>query len=370
MKNFIAIMFFLVACHHHKDTAHQAPTLPTPHASGSTGNFTASQGHLYLDQNAIHLHGINWFGLENNDLKLHGIWTGRSLQSFVDQMQSLGFNAFRIPLAPETLDPSSKGSDGYASALDELKALLSYTESKNMYVLLDLHKCSKDQSAVDKPGPGVGSCSNYLEEQWTKDLSTLATLTLNYNNVVGIDLFNEPYGLTWTAWAGMSERAGAQILKINPHLLIFVEGVDKASPTGGESTFWGENLFEAANIVPNLPPEKLVYSPHVYGPSVFNQSYFDAPDFPSNMPAIWDTHFGHLFAKNFNVVVGEFGGKFDSKDKPLQEALLTYLKKKQEDNFFYWCLNPNSGDTGGLLLDDWKTVDTNKYNELLKILNP
>src|SRR4051812_13444366 len=27
----------------------------------------------------------------------------------------------------------------------------------------------------------------------------------------------------------------------------------------------------------------------------------------------------------------------------------------------FWVLNPNSGDTGGLLLDDWKTWDEQKY---------
>ena len=27
----------------------------------------------------------------------------------------------------------------------------------------------------------------------------------------------------------------------------------------------------------------------------------------------------------------------------------------------FWCINPNSGDTGGLLLDDWRTWDETKY---------
>jgi hypothetical protein len=30
----------------------------------------------------------------------------------------------------------------------------------------------------------------------------------------------------------------------------------------------------------------------VPGPSVHNQTYFNSKDFPSNMPAIWDDHFG------------------------------------------------------------------------------
>ncbi len=27
----------------------------------------------------------------------------------------------------------------------------------------------------------------------------------------------------------------------------------------------------------------------------------------------------------------------------------------------FWCINPNSGDTGGLLTYDWKTWDEGKY---------
>ena len=36
----------------------------------------------------------------------------------------------------------------------------------------------------------------------------------------------------------------------------------------------------------DLPANKLVYSPHVYGPDVYNQPYFKKSDFPNNMPDI------------------------------------------------------------------------------------
>jgi hypothetical protein len=40
------------------------------------------------------------------------------------------------------------------------------------------------------------------------------------------------------------------------------------------------------------------------------------------------------------------------------------------DNFF-WCLNPDSGDTGGLLADDWITPDITKLNLLAGLVpNP
>ena len=39
---------------------------------------------------------------------------------------------------------------------------------------------------------------------------------------------------------------------------------------------------------------------------------------------------------------------------------------REIEHFFYWSLNPNSGDTGGIYLDDWKQLDQDK----LKLLQP
>ncbi|HYD40014.1 MAG TPA: hypothetical protein VEB43_04235, partial [Anaeromyxobacter sp.] len=36
----------------------------------------------------------------------------------------------------------------------------------------------------------------------------------------------------------------------------------------------------------------------------------------------------------------------------------------------YWCLNPNSGDTKGLFLDDWTTIDTVRYDVIKPFLTP
>eukprot|EP01037_Dinobryon_pediforme_P044289 gene44289-55962_t len=36
----------------------------------------------------------------------------------------------------------------------------------------------------------------------------------------------------------------------------------------------------------------------------------------------------------------------------------------------FWCLNPNSGDTGGILLNDWQSVDTHKLSFLTPSLAP
>lgn len=105
-------------------------------------------------------------------------------------------------------------------------------------------------------------------------------------------------------------------------------------------------------------------APAVYGPSVAPQSYFDAADFPRNMEAIWDAHFGFVPATKAGcVVVGEWGGWNLGNDAVWQRAFSAYLSHRQISHF-YWALNPTSRDTGGLVLADWFTPSSLKLTML------
>ena len=59
--------------------------------------------------------------------------------------------------------------------------------------------------------------------------------------------------------------------------------------------------------------------------------------------------------------------EFEGKDLQWQTKFVDWLKCKGVRNFFYWSWNPNSGDTGGIVLDDWTTVSTAKYNNLKRL---
>jgi len=151
--------------------------------------------------------------------------------------------------------------------------------------------------------------------------------------------------------------------------LIFVEG-DANSPSGSDGCFWGENLQGVKTAPVQLTNiNKLVYSPHCYGPSVYNMNYFNDPTFPDNLPAIWDTHYGFVPGLTGNaLVVGEWGGHLSDKNGIWMNKYVDYLLSKNNTDNFFWCLNPNSGDTGGLLADDWKTPDTAKLTLLSKLV--
>lgn len=121
-------------------------------------------------------------------------------------------------------------------------------------------------------------------------------------------------------------------------------------------------------------PNRVVYSAHDYATSVAQQSWFSDPTFPANMPGVWDKYWGYLFRQNIAPVwVGEFGTTLASTvDQKWLAALVSYLRPTSTygaDTFSwtFWSWNPNSGDTGGILKDDWLTVDTVKDGYLASV---
>ena len=109
-------------------------------------------------------------------------------------------------------------------------------------------------------------------------------------NVIGADIFNEPHSATWgsgdenTDFQMWAETIGNYIHSLGVNWIINVQGV--ANNAGGckETCMWGENLVNAGQYPVNLNQQyKLIYSPHDYGPSSQNQSYFYDPNFPNNI---------------------------------------------------------------------------------------
>jgi hypothetical protein len=189
--------------------------------------------------------------------------------------------------------------------------------------------------------------------------------------VIGADLHNEPHGpATWgdgnplTDWHAAAERAGNAVLQANPEGLIFVEGIEHQSD---DWYWWGGNLALAAQVPVQLSvPNKVVYEAHDYGPGVWGQKWFQTSDFPFDLASVWYSHWAYLkFTNTAPVLIGEFGGHSmgDDPEGVWQRTLITYLQVNQFD-YTYWSWNPNSGDTGGILEDDWTTLDESKVSQL------
>jgi aryl-phospho-beta-D-glucosidase BglC (GH1 family) len=174
-----------------------------------------------------------------------------------------------------------------------------------------------------------------------------------------------------------AQRAGNAILAVNPNWLIFVEGVECYSPGGapkGDCYWWGGNLEGVADapVILNVP-NRVVYSAHDYPSSLQNLSYFHSPAYPSNLPDIWTQHWGYIIKDNIAPVwLSEFGSALiTTSDKQWMDSLTKYLGTGDNGiSWTFWCWNPDSGGTGGIVNDDWKTVNQNKQKYLNRIEFP
>ncbi|MFF7136797.1 endoglucanase [Streptomyces sp. SAI-126] len=366
-----------------------AAGLQPAHAAESAGaGYWHTSGRQILDASGqpVRIAGINWFGFETGNNVVHGLWS-RDYKSMIDQMKSLGYNTIRIPFSddifksgtvPNSIDFSGGKNAGLQglNSLGVLDRIVSYAGQDGLKVILDRHR----------PDSGGQSALWYTaavpESTWIANLKALATRYKGQDTVVGIDLHNEPHdpacwgcGDTATDWRLAAQRAGNAVLGINPDLLIFVEGVQTFN---GVSGWWGGNLMGVAQYPVQLNvANRVVYSAHDYATSVAQQSWFSDPSFPANMPGIWDKYWGYIFKQNIAPVwVGEFGTTLQSTvDQKWLAALVSYLRPTSTygaDAFHwtFWSWNPNSGDTGGILKDDWQTVDTVKDGYLASVKAP
>ncbi len=333
------------------------------------------------DGQEVILTGVNWFGFETGTFAPHGLWT-RNMESMLDQMKESGYNTIRLPYSNELFQQTAAPEQGIDYGLNpDLQGLYGLelmdrvvkgATDRGLMVLLDRHRPdSKGQSEL-------WYTSTVSEKQWIDDWTMLAGHYKGNPLVIGGDLHNEPRGqATWgdgnekTDWRAAAERAGNAVLQANPDWLIVVEGVDKV---GDDQYWWGGNLMGAKdNPVRLSQPDQLVYSAHDYGPGVYRQGWFDAPNFPENMPDLWTKHWAYLNQTGTApVLLGEFGGRSmdpEETEGVWQRKLFSFLKEHGM-SYTYWSWNPNSGDTGGILKDDWQTIDQDKLDVMKEYQAP
>jgi endoglucanase len=249
--------------------------------------------------------------------------------------------------------------------------IIQEAQRQGLFILLDSHTLKDDKI------PELWYGDGFTEKDWIGTWVLLAKRYKNQSNVIGADLKNEPHGrATWgtgkiaTDWRLAAERAGNKILSVNPNWLILVEGIEKPMPGDKLSThWWGGNLEGVRRYPVRLKrPRKLVYSPHEYGGS--SQSWFSEPTFPKNLYQRWEIGFHYIATQNIAPIwIGEFGGLHvdTSKEGIWHREFVNYIDKKKL-SFTYWCWNPNSQGTGGILQDDWKSINTEKQKLLSKLL--
>lgn len=346
-----------------------------------------TSGRQLLDaaNHPVRVAGINWFGFETSNYVPHGLWS-RDYKSMIDQMQSLGYNTIRLPYSDDIFTGTAPTSINYSAGMNSdlqgldslgvMDRIVAHAGSIGMKVILDRHR---PDAAGQSP---LWYTASVPESTWLANLKAVAGRYAGNDAVIGIDLHNEPHdpacwgcGDTTKDWRLAAQRGGNAVLSVNPDLLVFVEGVQTFN---GVSGWWGGNLMGVGQYPVELSvAHRVVYSAHDYATSVAQQPWFSDAAFPANMPGVWDKYWGYIFKQNIAPVwVGEFGTTLQSAtDQKWLKALADYLRPTSQYggdslSWTFWSWNPNSGDTGGILKDDWATVDTVKDGYLASIKSP
>ncbi|XGV99157.1 MAG: cellulase family glycosylhydrolase [Leptolyngbya sp. BL-A-14] len=371
---FLATLLLSLSLHH-----------PTPVEAATVQLPLSTKGAQIIDASgqAVLLRGVNWFGIETETQVPHGLWA-RDYKEMLTQIKGLGYNLIRLPYSVQSLRATTISGVDFTigsnrdlqgkTPLEAMDLIIQEAQRQGLMILLDSHRLNSQQI------PELWYGDGFTEADWIDTWKLLATRYQKQPNVIGADLKNEPHGrASWgtndraTDWRLAAERAGNAILAIAPHWLIVVEGVERNVPGQRLSRHWqGGNLEGAGRYPVRLnKPRQLVYSPHEYGPGVYNQPWFSEATFPKNLLNRWEIGFNYLAKRNIApILIGEFGGRLvdtTSKEGIWQRQLVNFIQQ-QRLSFSYWSWNPDSSDTGGILQADWKTVDQAKQQLLNQLL--
>ncbi|PFG33829.1 cellulase family glycosylhydrolase [Sanguibacter antarcticus] len=361
------------------------------------------EGNQIVDENgkSVWMTGVNWFGFNASERVFHGLWSG-NITSITKSMADRGINLVRVPISSELLLEWRNGEtimpnvNTYANpelaGLNNLEIFdywLDLCEQNGLKVVLDAHSAEADNSGHVYPmwyKDAITTEDVYLGWEWFADRYK------NNDTVIGADLENEPHGTQGATerakWDDstdidnfkyFAETAASRILAKNPNLLILVEGIEIYPKEGVEWTstgltdyytnWWGGNLRGVAEHPIDLGEhqDQLVYSPHDYGPLVYQQPWFEGTDWDreSLERDVWDPNWLYIHKQDIApLLIGEWGGFLDDGPNEKWMVALRDLIAENRLHHTFWVLNPNSGDTGGLLTNDWATWDEEKYDIL------
>ena len=250
---------------------------------------------------------------------------------------------------------------------------------------IDIHSPHADNSGHNYNlwyGKETADGTMVTTDIWIDTLVWIADKYKNNDTLIGYDLKNEPHGkgqegvnaAKWDGstdennWAYAATKCADAILDVNPNALIFIEGVEQSMSGAMSGDYWGmpdrrDNSpyigawwggnFRGAREYPITPEHgtsQIVYSPHDYGPSVYAQTWFDK-DFTTQtlLDDYWYDTWAYINAEDIAPeLIGEWGGHMDGAENQKWMELLRDYMIDNHINHTFWCLNTNSGDTGGL----------------------
>lgn len=365
-----------------------------------------TDGNKILDKNGkqVWLTGVNWFGYNTGTNTFDGLWNS-NLRASVKGIADHGFNLIRVPISAELLNQWSRGeypkanyNNASNTELNDMNSLqifdyfIKLAEENGLKIMPDIH-CAETNAMGHNVN--LWYTDKVSVDDYYHALEWLAERYKDNDTMIALDIKNEPHGkpnegssaAIWndsTAknnWKYTAETAAKKVLAKNPNLLIMVEGTEIYSKKNGDYSstnsadyyfnWWGGNLRGVKDYPVDLGQyqNKLVYSPHDYGPTVYEQPWFQGGyNYDSLIRDCWQDNWLYIQKDNTApLLIGEWGG-FMREPNLTWMTCMRKLIKEYHLNHTFWCYNANSGDTGGLVLDDFSTWDTEKYNFVKEVL--
>jgi len=353
---------------------------------------------LDANNNPVWLTGANWFGFNTTERVFHGLWSV-NLETTLDSITGRGINLLRVPISTElikewkngiytpiSVNTSANPNLVGATSLEVFDAFLAHSKQIGLKVLLDVHSAEADNSGHVAP---LWYKGNITPEDFYSTWEWVTQRYVNDDTIIAFDLENEPHGKPWADqtfakwdnstddnnWKHACETASNRILDINPNMLIMCEGIESFPVDGVTWTsnneddyynnWWGGNLRAVRNSPIDLGARQnqFMYSPHDYGPLVFKQDWF-YPGFNKETlyTDVWKDNWMFIHEEGISpLLIGEWGGFMDGGDNEKWMVAIRDLITENKLHHTFWGINPNSGDTGGLLNNDWTTWDEEKY---------
>jgi hypothetical protein len=347
-------------------------------------------------KDGIKLKGVNWFGFNNQQTMVDGLWIGgfaaaTDFSTIMLRIKLLGFNTIRLPFTFSNLDlpttsktipcivqplpevvhsvfnryypvprvfsplPKNNVCNDYlpnGKTLDRFLWTINEFVRNGFYVVLDYHPMSTENHPFS-----VKKFVDAWDTLWTR-ITRMPNFNTQLKGRVILDIMNEPDSMN-IGWQSYGNIPGAKDLylgtmdrlykKGNP--LFMIEGTGQT----GYKLSWGNGFVVNSTLIETYglsDPRKffnelltkpyvnnVIISPHLYGPTISKDNEF------YRGRALWDrlnNSFGHLYqhgyclrgkCKKFMVVLGEFGSFFtDQRDIDYYNDMAAWFTKHMGGN--------------------------------------
>jgi endoglucanase len=337
----------------------------------------------------VKLASVNWYGAHEKKFVVGGLDV-KPLNEIARLIKNSGFNSVRLTFSNEMLE-EKKVDPKFLKANPELigKTPLQIFDltvealaRENIIIVLNNHTSAAGWCCLYEED-GLWYTRKYSERKWINDWEFMAKRYAHIPQVAAVDLRNEIRIAKWRGtfipnppqwgtgkkndWRRAAQLAGNGVLRINPDLLIVVEGIN--FPRYHLRGVWEDPIQL-------IRPSQLVYSVHNYsftkpkmitGPTYGEMSW---DQFKGIMDEEWGFVLNLDISKRAPVWLSEFGESPTAENKNWFGNIIRYLTETDSD-FAYWPLNAGftfEGNPEGfsILNSDWSALLNDWRIPLLK----